>query len=264
MDEAEMMIASRTRKEVDLICLPELFISKINLINLDENAEEVSGVTFHRMSAIAKTNKTFIICGILEKSNGKYYNTALLIDDEGNLAGKHRKIGLNSFEKHFITRGEQAEAFETKLGRIGMVIGNDINSLGVCSILAAQDIDIMVYLTQVPFEFSEVIRTVALSRVMDMPMYLIISSIVGTSSISRIDFIGLTSILFSKNLSDDIVCCQPKDFVIDRLNGDNEGMLESKIDVEELKELKQDSAERIEHGLIDHILFRPDEGGISI
>ena len=68
-----------------------------------------------------------IIMGTLvERADGRFYNTSVLLDDRGRIIGKYRKIKLWDGEKDYITPGTELSVLETELGRIGLLICWDL------------------------------------------------------------------------------------------------------------------------------------------
>lgn len=254
LDKVETMILNNNERKVDLFCFPELFSSNVNLVNLDNTAETENGQTYQRLSKIAKDRKAFIVAGILEKEGCQYYNTALLINDNGEFIGKHRKIALNEFESNYLDKGSEVNTFDTKIGRMGILIGNDLNSLEISNRLAIADVDIIVCLTQAPYEFSCVVENVALARAMDIPTYLLLSSNVGTSNISRLEFKGVTSVLYNNIVDEDLANRKAEDFVISKMDPEQIGILNEIIDIEKYKEHKEYAGNLIMHKEISDTL----------
>ena len=69
---------------VDIACLPEEFVGP--------EAEPVPGPTTRAVGEIARQYNMYIICPVHEKVDTCHYNTAVLIDRSGNIAGYYRKI----------------------------------------------------------------------------------------------------------------------------------------------------------------------------
>ena len=80
----------------DIICLPELF----DTIWVDEKKpvkevaedEKVPGPVTSRIAEFAKNNNCYIVCPVYTKNNGRYFNSSLLIDRKGNIAGVYHKM----------------------------------------------------------------------------------------------------------------------------------------------------------------------------
>ncbi|HOC67389.1 MAG: Aliphatic amidase [Candidatus Hydrogenedentes bacterium ADurb.Bin101] len=102
----------------DIVCLPEEFSGGAS--------EPVPGPTTDTVAALAKQYGMYVICPLKEHFEDKEYNTAVLIDREGNLAGCYRKIFV--FWSENVHAGEaRVPWFDTDFGRISILICFDIN-----------------------------------------------------------------------------------------------------------------------------------------
>jgi predicted amidohydrolase len=115
-------IALMSSYNLDIICLPEAFA------NTAREAEEVPGPIINRFTRIAKDMGTYIICPIHAKTGDKVYNSAVLIDREGEIAGQYDKIHPVSTEcKSGVTPGSSPpKIFNTDFGKIGIQICFDV------------------------------------------------------------------------------------------------------------------------------------------
>lgn len=117
----------------DLVVFPELAITGYVLKDqIYEIAEPIPGFSTKRIEEIAKNTNMHIIFGMVEQSqNSKstIFNTAVLIGPKG-LIGKYRKMHLPTHsvfeEKRYFRLGYEAAAFETAIGKIGLIICYDI------------------------------------------------------------------------------------------------------------------------------------------
>lgn len=253
-------VLDKREEKVDLICFPELFSSNINLINLDNIAEKDDGETISFLKEVAKKKKAYIAGGFLEKDDDKYYNSAVLLDRNGNKILKHRKVVPNEFENSYLSSGDTVDVVETEFGKVGLIIGNDLNSLEVSNQLAKKEVDIIIYLTQVPYEYSCVIEEVAISRVMDMPIYMLITSNAGTSNISRINFKGITSILCNAFLNSDSILQDRNKYILNKIDSENVGVLYDTINIDKFKEEKEFSNKIIFHKEISERINKSEKG----
>ncbi len=105
----------------DVACLPELFARS--------PAEPVPGPTTERLCAWARKHSCYVIAGIKKLADGRVYNTAVLIDREGRLAGQFDKMHPTEGElQEGISPGDpDVPVFETDFGRIGIQICFDVN-----------------------------------------------------------------------------------------------------------------------------------------
>lgn len=96
---------------------------------------------------LAKENEIYVVVGLTEEENGKYYNSALLISDEGEILGKHRKINLLNDVEPMYSVGDRLGVYETKFGMVGInicadnaqnsvVIGHTLGRMGAQIILS--------------------------------------------------------------------------------------------------------------------------------
>jgi hypothetical protein len=103
---------------VDIACLPEEFSGT--------KAEPVPGPTTSAVAELAKQYHMYVVCPIREQAGDKEYNTAVLLDRQGNVAGYYRKVFVFWGEKvHCSTEG--VKAFETDFGRICILTCFDLN-----------------------------------------------------------------------------------------------------------------------------------------
>jgi predicted amidohydrolase len=118
--------AAAGEQGADICCLPE----GITLIGTGKSAadvaEAVPGPTTEAMGEVARKHGMYVVVGLYEWEGETLYNTAVLIDREGNIAGKYRKTHLPEAEVTWgITPGDTYPAFETDFGRIGIQICYD-------------------------------------------------------------------------------------------------------------------------------------------
>jgi predicted amidohydrolase len=110
--------------EFDLVVIPELansgyFFSSAN--EVEAYSEDLSnGAFISSLKEISKQKSAFVVSGVCEKSNGKYFNTSVLICPSGRLHA-YRKIHLFDTEKKWFTPGSAApEVYEIE-GSFGKV-----------------------------------------------------------------------------------------------------------------------------------------------
>ncbi len=103
---------------VDIACLPEEFAGT--------KAESVPGPTTNAVAELARQYHMYVICPIREQAGDKEYNTAVLLDRQGRVAGYYRKVFVFWGEGvHCSTEG--VKVFETDFGRISILTCFDLN-----------------------------------------------------------------------------------------------------------------------------------------
>ena len=117
----------------DLIIFPEMFLTGYVLRDqIYEAAETIPGPSTKRIEKIAKDTGVHIVFGMAElsdKTQATVFNTAVLVGPEG-VAGKYRKMYLPTHsvfeEKRYFRPGYEATAFDTPIGKIGLIICYDV------------------------------------------------------------------------------------------------------------------------------------------
>jgi predicted amidohydrolase len=114
-------------KKADIVCLPEGVTVVGTNKSYIEVAEPVPGPTTAFLGKAAKQYSMYIVAGLYEKVGETVYNTAVLIDRQGNLAGTYRKTALPREEiEGGITPGTEFPVFQTDFGTVGMMICWDV------------------------------------------------------------------------------------------------------------------------------------------
>jgi len=125
-------IGEAAKKGARIVCLPELFRSQYFCQNEDiknfQLAETIPGPSTAALSKVTRQKKIVIIASIFEKRTaGIYHNTAVVIDANGKIAGKYRKMHIPDdplyYEKFYFTPGDLGfPTHETKYGKIGALV----------------------------------------------------------------------------------------------------------------------------------------------
>ena len=122
----EAMAADAAAKKADLLVLGEL-VTVQGLRGPAPEPETVPGPTTRRLGEMACRYKLYIVAGMPERDGHLIYNTAVLIAPDGSLAGKYRKMVVTSGEaRKGITPGDDYPVFETRFGKVGMMICYDL------------------------------------------------------------------------------------------------------------------------------------------
>lgn len=110
-------------ERTDVILLPEGITVVGTGKSYAEVAETVPGPTTARLAEVARARQTYVAAGIYEREGSAIYNTAVLLDRAGQVAGKYRKVYLPREEiEGGLTPGIDYPVFQTDFGKIGMMI----------------------------------------------------------------------------------------------------------------------------------------------
>jgi NAD+ synthase (glutamine-hydrolysing) len=137
----------------DLVVFPELSLTGYYLRDqVPEVAEPLDGPLVRAMAEAA--GSLAVIFGFVEESRDyRFFNTAAFVDG-GSLQATHRKVYLPTYgmfdEQRYFAAGNRVRAFETRFGRIGLLICEDAWHLSCGTILQADGIDLLVIVANSP------------------------------------------------------------------------------------------------------------------
>lgn len=129
LSKAVKMIGEAAREGSEIVCLPELFVSKYfpQRKASEEKPALIPNPVTGALSKAAKDNHVVLVGGsIYEKSGKKCYNTSILFDERGRILGKYRKVHVpqdpSFYEQDYFSSGSSFEVFRTKYCKIGLLI----------------------------------------------------------------------------------------------------------------------------------------------
>ncbi len=119
------MIKKAAEQKADLIVLPESLTYYGRGKSYAECAEPIPGPSTEYFTKLAKQHDLYIVAGLLERDGPLVYNVAALVGPEG-LVGKYRKVTLPRGEiEGGVTPGSTYPVFQTRFGKVGMMICYD-------------------------------------------------------------------------------------------------------------------------------------------
>ena len=137
-DKLEALFRAAAQEQPDLIVATEGVLEGYVVMDVIEHpekapamldiAEPLDGPYIRRFQALAQELRTCLCFGFAERIDNEVYNSVVFIDQEGVIRGRYHKTQLaegthDSWEFNRI--GRQIRAFDTPLGRAGMLICND-------------------------------------------------------------------------------------------------------------------------------------------
>lgn len=130
--KAVQRIEAAARKGAQIVCLQELFRWRYFCQSEDARnfalAESIPGPSTEALGAVARDHKIVIVASLFEKrSAGIYHNSAVVIDADGSIAGKYRKMHIPDdplyYEKFYFTPGDLGfPSFQTRYAKIGVLV----------------------------------------------------------------------------------------------------------------------------------------------
>src|SRR5690625_1250219 len=129
----------------DLILFPELCLTGYFIQDFDVDLEERTSVLSIRyMRKLCREFQIYTVFSWPELGDdGQIYNSACLINRQGDVAGNYRKVHLYDREKEIFEHGHSFDVFETELGRIGIMVCFDLDFPESSRILNMKDADII-------------------------------------------------------------------------------------------------------------------------
>ena len=153
------------RDGAQILCTQELFRSQYFCQSEEHRyfdlAEPIPGPSTAAFQKLAKKRGVVIVASLFERrAAGLYHNTAAVIDADGSLLGIYRKMHIPDdplfYEKFYFTPGDLGfRAWDTKFGRIGVLICWDQGYPEAARLTAMQGAEILFYPTAIGWHPSE-------------------------------------------------------------------------------------------------------------
>jgi len=141
--KAERYIISAAKSNAKIIVFPEDFITGPiigQLEYVDYNKTYVS-----HFQKLAKKYKIDIVSGsVIEEENSARYNVTYYIDSTGKIKSRYKKVNLWLPERRFLTAGNEVNVFNTKFGKIGLIICWDLIFSEIFRRLAKKGVNIVI------------------------------------------------------------------------------------------------------------------------
>ena len=159
LNQAVAAIRESAERGAQVVCLPELFRTPYFCQRQDPSlfdlAEPIPGPTTERLAQAARGTGTVVVASLFERRTaGVYHNTAVLLDADGSVAGLYRKMHIPDdplyYEKYYFTPGDLGfRAFDTRFGRVGMLVCWDQWYPEAARLTALQGAQVLLYPTAI-------------------------------------------------------------------------------------------------------------------
>lgn len=150
---AEAAIDKAITEGADLVVFPELALTGYFLKDLvPEVALRLDAPQIERLKVLSR--RISIAIGLVEVSaDYRFFNTAIYLE-KGEVRHVHRKVYLPTYglfdEQRYMARGDRFRAFDTRFGRVGMLICEDMWHLSASYILAMDNATTLICLSSSP------------------------------------------------------------------------------------------------------------------
>ncbi|MEZ6123740.1 MAG: carbon-nitrogen hydrolase family protein [Planctomycetaceae bacterium] len=120
------LIAQAAQQQADLIVLPETLTYYNSGRSMADCAEPIPGPSTNYFATLAKQHHVHLVVGLIEREEHLIYNVAVLLGPDGRMIGRYRKTTLPRGEiEAGLTPGDEYPVFETKFGKVGMMVCYD-------------------------------------------------------------------------------------------------------------------------------------------
>lgn len=245
LTKAMVQIRAAAQQGAQIVCLQELFQSRYFCQSEDASnfklAEPIPGASTNALGALAREKKIVIIASLFERrSAGIYHNTAVVMDADGSIVGKYRKMHIPDdplfYEKFYFAPGDLGfPSFQTRYARVGVLVCWDQwfpEAARLCALSGAQ---ILFYPTAIGWIPNEPRRTAQNQR--DawelMQRAHAIANGVYVASVNRVGREGKVKFWGGSFVSG------PLGEVLNRAGGDREEVLTAKCDLLRIDETRQ-------------------------
>lgn len=152
-------------KGAQLIVLQELhnslYFCQEEIVDMYNLAEPIPGPSTELFGKLAKELGVVIVTSLFERrAAGLYHNTAVVIESDGTIAGKYRKMHIPDdpayYEKFYFTPGDLGfKPIDTSVGRLGILVCWDQWYPEAARLMALQGAEILIYPTAIGYADSD-------------------------------------------------------------------------------------------------------------
>lgn len=169
IDQNKKRLADKCRqlaeKGARLIVLQELhnslYFCQTENVDLFDLAETIPGPSTEFFGQLAREIGVVIVTSLFEKrAAGLCHNTAVVIESDGSIAGKYRKMHIPDdpayYEKFYFTPGDLGfHPIDTSVGRLGVLVCWDQWYPEAARLMALQGAEMLIYPTAIGYESSD-------------------------------------------------------------------------------------------------------------
>ncbi|WP_444907225.1 carbon-nitrogen hydrolase [Microbulbifer sp. SSSA008] len=162
IDRSTQGIRAAASEGADLVVLQELhrslYFCQSEDVSLFDLAETIPGPSTDYFGRLAKELGVVIVTSLFEKrAAGIYHNTAVVLEKNGSIAGKYRKMHIPDdpgfYEKFYFTPGDLGfEVIETSIGKLGILVCWDQWFPEAARLMAMAGAELLIYPTAIGWD----------------------------------------------------------------------------------------------------------------
>ncbi len=187
LERARRAAAEAAARGARLVLFPEMFLTGYMVWDrVGELAEPLDGPSIRALADLARAHGTVIVCGFPEDAGrARPFNSACVIDADGTVVGAHRKAHLFAAEPEAFLAGEEVRAFDTAVGRLGVMICYDLEFPETARLLALDGAQIILVPTANMEPYARHQAVYLAARAMENGVYLACANQVGRDEVYR-------------------------------------------------------------------------------
>ena len=165
IEKLKVNIRKAAREGAELVVLQELhnglYFCQTEDTSMFDLAETIPGPSTEIFGALAKELGIVLVLSLFEKrAPGLYHNTAVVLEKDGTIAGKYRKMHIPDdpayYEKFYFTPGDLGfEPIDTSVGRLGVLVCWDQWYPEAARLMALKGAEILIYPTAIGWESTD-------------------------------------------------------------------------------------------------------------
>ncbi|MDN3391684.1 carbon-nitrogen hydrolase [Pseudoalteromonas sp. APC 3691] len=162
MAKSMSAIREAAQKGAKLVVLQELhrslYFCQTENVDVFDLAETIPGPSSNALGELAKELSIVIVASLFEKrATGLYHNTAVVLEQDGSIAGKYRKMHIPDdpgfYEKFYFTPGDIGfEPIQTSVGKLGVLVCWDQWFPEAARLMAMAGAEVLIYPTAIGWD----------------------------------------------------------------------------------------------------------------
>ncbi|MGM9796523.1 MAG: carbon-nitrogen hydrolase [Parabacteroides sp.] len=165
IEKLQRHIRQAAAEGAELVVLQELhnglYFCQTEDTSVFDQAEPIPGPSTELFGALAKELGIVLVLSLFERrAPGLYHNTAVVLERDGSIAGKYRKMHIPDdpayYEKFYFTPGDLGfEPIDTSVGRLGVLVCWDQWYPEAARLMAMRGAEMLIYPTAIGWESSD-------------------------------------------------------------------------------------------------------------
>ncbi len=138
MDDVLGLVTRAGQGDADIVLLPMDFVTHL--------PQPVTGPIYSSLAPLADMYDMYVVAPISEASGDHVFNSAIVIDPTGEIAGVYRQAHVSPEDRLAgVTAGDDLPVFDTSFGRIGVLLGYDLVFREAPRVLALRGANLLLY-----------------------------------------------------------------------------------------------------------------------